>query len=66
MSSQELQENIVLQERLIQAFITRDGEVARRAISYALTWTIGVLEAPIQRDDGSVPTAHSGTQGSSA
>jgi DNA-binding GntR family transcriptional regulator len=64
-SNQELRNNIALQERLVQAFIARDGEAARRAIFHALTWMIGVLESPIQGDDVYAPTARSRIKGPS-
>jgi DNA-binding GntR family transcriptional regulator len=61
-----LPENMILQERFAQACIARDGEIARSAISHALTWTIGTVESSVHIDHMSPHTAHSRSGRSSA
>lgn len=65
-ASLELPENIVLQERFAQACVARDGDAARRAITHALSWTIGALESSIQADRAAANMAHSESRRSSA
>jgi DNA-binding GntR family transcriptional regulator len=65
-ASLELPENIVLQERFIEACVARDGEAARRAIAHALTWTIGALESSIRADGAEHDVVRSGSGRSTA